>query len=56
MKIRRREPPELDIAKETPVLMKALITKYKTKMKMDITELAAFFNVYSDEFIEFYGQ
>ena len=56
MKIRRREPPELDIAKETPILMKTLITKYKTKMKMDITELSAFFNIYSDEFINFYGQ
>jgi Zn-dependent peptidase ImmA (M78 family)/DNA-binding XRE family transcriptional regulator len=56
MKIRRREPPEFDIAKESPVLLKTLITKYKTKMKMNVTELAVFFNVYSDEFIEFYGQ
>ena len=56
MKIRRREPPELDIVKETPILLKTLITKYKTKMKMDVTELAAFFNIYADEFISFYGQ
>jgi Zn-dependent peptidase ImmA (M78 family) len=56
MKIRRREPLELDIPKETPILLKKLITKYKTKVKMDITELATYFHLYRDEFIQFYGE
>jgi Zn-dependent peptidase ImmA (M78 family) len=55
MKIRRREPLELDIPREAPMLLKTLITKYKTKMKMDVMELASFFHLQVDEFLQFYG-
>lgn len=45
MKIRKREPEEFDIAKESPSLLKTMIVKYKTKYKSDNTNLAEKLNL-----------
>lgn len=55
MKIRRREPPELDIPKEHPELLRNLITKYRAGQKMNVKELASSFHLSEDEFVERYS-
>jgi Zn-dependent peptidase ImmA (M78 family) len=55
MKIRKREPEEFDVAKETPTLLKNMIVKYKTKYKADNTHLAEKLNLGLAEFIEIYS-
>jgi Zn-dependent peptidase ImmA (M78 family)/transcriptional regulator with XRE-family HTH domain len=51
MQIRRREPPELDIIKETPVLLRNLITNYRTKQKISVKEIANLFHLEQEEFL-----
>jgi Zn-dependent peptidase ImmA (M78 family)/DNA-binding Xre family transcriptional regulator len=51
LKIRRREPVELDIPREQPVLLRDLITKYKTLQKLSTKQLAAFFNLTEKDFL-----
>ena len=55
MKIRKREPQELDIPKEHPTLVRNLITKYKTAQKYNIIDMATFFHLTEQEFIERYS-
>jgi len=55
LKIRRREPPELDFPKEKPKLMRDLITKYKNVHKYSAKELAASFHLELDQFMSKYG-
>jgi Zn-dependent peptidase ImmA (M78 family) len=50
MGIRRREPLELDIAKEHPRLLRDLITKYRTRQKMSVKDMAAYFHLNEQEF------
>ena len=54
LQIRRREPLELDIPKEKPVLIRELITKYKTQQKMSIKQLAAYFHLTESDFTRRY--
>ncbi|MFZ5553568.1 MAG: XRE family transcriptional regulator [Bacteroidota bacterium] len=55
LKIRRREPVELDIPREKPVLLRALITEFKQKKRMTIKEMASFFNLTEEEFTQRYN-
>lgn len=50
LQIRRREPPELDVSKEHPRLVRELLTKFKTKQKMSIKQLAAHLHLTEAEF------
>lgn len=51
MGIRRREPLELDIAKEQPKMLRDLITKYRTRQKMSVKDMAAYFHLHEQEFV-----
>jgi Zn-dependent peptidase ImmA (M78 family)/transcriptional regulator with XRE-family HTH domain len=50
LKIRRREPPQLDIPVEKPILLRNLLTKYRTRQKMSVKDMATFFNLNEKEF------
>ncbi len=52
LKIRRREPKELDLPIEKGHLLRDLITTYRTKQKMNIKQIAEFFHLNEDEFLE----
>lgn len=51
LKIRRREPIELDFLKEKPLLFRDLILKYKNAHKFTSKELAASLHLEHDEFM-----
>lgn len=51
LQIRRREPKELDIAIERGQLLRDLITKYRSKQKMNVKQIADFFYMKEDEFL-----
>ena len=55
MNIRRREPAELDIPREQPMKLRDLITKYKNKQRLNVKQLALFFNSNEDEFLSKYS-
>jgi len=55
MQIRRREPPELDVALEEPGLVKHWISTYRTLTGLGIVEMAALFCLHADEFLELYS-
>lgn len=54
LKIRRREPPELDIPKEKPVLLRGLVTKYKSTHRFSVKEMAEILNLTDEEFLNKY--
>jgi Zn-dependent peptidase ImmA (M78 family)/plasmid maintenance system antidote protein VapI len=56
LKIRRREPPELDIPKEKPRYLRDLITKYKNAHKLSVKELAQLLNLEQEDFMSKYGE
>lgn len=51
LKIRRREPIELDVKIEKGQLLRDMITKYRTKQKMSIKQMAEFFCLQPEEFL-----
>jgi Zn-dependent peptidase ImmA (M78 family)/DNA-binding XRE family transcriptional regulator len=55
MNIRRREPAELDIPRESPMKLRDMITNYKNKQKLNVKQLALFFNTSEDEFLNKYS-
>jgi Zn-dependent peptidase ImmA (M78 family)/DNA-binding XRE family transcriptional regulator len=55
LKIRRREPIELDIPTEQPKLMKRWIADYRAKTKLGVVEMAALLCLNVDEFLELYS-
>jgi Zn-dependent peptidase ImmA (M78 family)/DNA-binding XRE family transcriptional regulator len=55
LKIRRREPIELDVPVEKPELIRKWLTELKTKQKLDAKGLAARLHLNTDEFIELYN-
>ncbi|MBI3518073.1 MAG: ImmA/IrrE family metallo-endopeptidase [Bacteroidetes bacterium] len=55
LKIRRREPKELDLIIERGKLLRDLITKYRTNQKMSMSEMAAFFHLHEAEFLDRYN-
>jgi len=54
LKIRRREPEELDIPVEKPLLMRDLITRYRSAQKMSVKEMATLLHLTAEEFLEKY--
>jgi Zn-dependent peptidase ImmA (M78 family) len=56
MKIRRREPPELDFPQEKPRLLRDLITKYKNAHRFSVKELAQSLHLEQEEFMKRYGE
>jgi Zn-dependent peptidase ImmA (M78 family)/DNA-binding XRE family transcriptional regulator len=55
LKIRRREPMELDVKIERGQLLRDLITKYRSKQKMNINQIAEFFYLNEEEFLSTYN-
>ena len=55
LKMRRREPIELDIPPEEPRLIKKWIAEYRSKMKIGVVEMAALLCLNVDEFLELYS-
>ena len=55
LKLKRREPMELDIPKEQPKLIKRWIAEYRTKTKLGTVEMASLFFLNIDEFMERYS-
>ncbi len=55
LKIRRREPQELDVPIEQPQLIRNWITEYKKKNKLGVSEMAALLSLYVDEYLDLYG-
>ncbi|MFL5763575.1 MAG: XRE family transcriptional regulator [Bacteroidia bacterium] len=53
--IRKREPKETDVAIERGMLLRDLITAYRSKQKMSVKKMAAFFHLSEEEFIERYN-
>ncbi len=51
LKIRRREPKELDVTIEKGHLLRDLITRYRTKQKISVKQMAEFFHLYEEEFL-----
>lgn len=54
LKIRRREPIELDIPTEQPKLIKEWIANYRKKTKLGVVETVALLCLKVDEFLELY--
>lgn len=55
MKIRRREPVELDIPREKHLLLRSLITQYKQRQRLTIKQLAENFHLFEEEFTNRYN-
>ena len=55
LKLKRREPMELDIPKEQRKLIKRWIAEYRTKTKLGTVEMASLFFLNIDEFMELYS-
>ncbi len=55
LKIRRREPKELDVPIEKAKLLRDIITKYRTKQKMSMAQMAEFFHLHETEFSHRYN-
>lgn len=55
LKIRRREPMELDIAKEQPRLIQKWIADFRSKTKVGVVEMAALLFLNVDEFLKLYA-
>jgi len=55
LKIRRREPMELDIDKEQPKLIQRWIAEFRSKTKIGVVEMAALLFLNVDEFLELYS-
>lgn len=55
LKIRRREPVELDVEIERGHLLRDMITQYRSKQKMSVKEFANFFCLTQEEFMERYN-
>lgn len=54
LRIRRREPVELDIAAEKPALIPDWIGSYRRQSGLGMAEMAALLCLHADEFIELY--
>lgn len=54
LNIRRREPPELDIAAEKPSLIHTLTEQYRQRQGLGMTEMAALLSLEIGEYMELY--
>ncbi len=55
LKIRKREPQEYDVAKETPSLLRNLLTQFKTKHKADAHKMAELLHINYAEYVQMYS-
>lgn len=55
LKIRRREPIELDVMIERGSMIRNLITSYRTKQKMSLKQMSDFFYLNEEEFLRRYN-
>ncbi|HEU4470639.1 MAG TPA: XRE family transcriptional regulator [Flavisolibacter sp.] len=55
LRIRRREPVELDVAPEEPKLLRTWIRQYRSRYKLGVQEMAALLCLHGDEFLELYA-
>jgi Zn-dependent peptidase ImmA (M78 family) len=55
LKIRKREPPELDVPIEKPRLVRQWLAQLRERNNLDIKGMAGFLRLRSEEFIEYYG-
>lgn len=55
LNIRRREPAELDVPIEKPTALRDLIISFKNKSKKSVKEVADFFNLEREDFLEKYS-
>lgn len=54
-KIRRREPPQLDIPKENPQLIRQLLTEMMDKTKLNVLQLCTLLAIEHDDYMAYYG-
>lgn len=54
-KIRRREPPQLDVTKENPQLMRRLLADYMSKSKLTVMQLCTVLAIEADDYMNYYG-
>ena len=54
-KIRRREPIELDVAPEQPLLLKKLIQDYIKEYEIDTKKMADIFAIPLSDYMEYYA-
>lgn len=55
LKIRRREPKELDIPAEQPGLIRRMLADYRSKTKLGVSEIAALLSLEVSEYMELYS-
>ncbi len=55
LRIRRREPMELDVPQEESKLMKRWIADYRAKTRLGTSDMAAALCLHTDEFLELYA-
>ncbi|MBL7745857.1 MAG: ImmA/IrrE family metallo-endopeptidase [Chitinophagaceae bacterium] len=56
LRIRRREPAELDIPVEKPILVSKLIADCRKKLNLHITGMATLLSMQESEYLELYGE
>lgn len=53
-KIRRREPPQLDVPKEDPAYLKNLLTLFSRKTKLSITQVCSLLATNHQDYVKYY--
>jgi Zn-dependent peptidase ImmA (M78 family)/DNA-binding XRE family transcriptional regulator len=53
-KIRRREPPLLDVPNEKPQLMRQLLAQYRIKTKLSVAQICTLLATETDDYIRYY--
>lgn len=54
-KIRRREPPQLDVPQENPELMRRLLADFMGKTKLGLMQLCTVLAIEADDYLTYYG-
>jgi Zn-dependent peptidase ImmA (M78 family) len=54
-KIRRREPPQLDVPHENPQLIKRLLADFMGKAKLSVMQLCTVLAIEGDDYLTYYG-
>ncbi|MFT3843700.1 MAG: ImmA/IrrE family metallo-endopeptidase [Lacibacter sp.] len=54
-KIRRREPPELDVQPEKPQLMRQLLANLMNKHKLNVNQMCTLLAIEASDYLEYYG-
>jgi len=54
-KIRRREPPQLDVPKENPQLIRRLLADFMAKTKLSVMQLCTVLAIEHNDYLAYYG-